>query len=314
MNKREVMLSLLDENFQTPYIPAAFFIHFDSKFHRGQAAINQHLAYFNFTQMDFIKIQYENRFPVRAEIKKPEDWARMPCYGFDFYEDQINIAKGLVDAAGKDTLVIMTLYSPFMCAGHSVGKDLLAQHLRENPEQTKRGIEIITESLMIFVKGCMDVGIDGFYHSTQGGETHRFEGSPVFENCIKPYDLALMEEINQVCEFNILHVCDYEGGYSDLAPFIDYPGHIVNASLVLDGKPINAGQASKLFGRPFMGGLDRHGLISSGNHQEIKEKVIEICAQAPKKFILGADCTLPGDINWENIRLAINTAHGWTES
>ncbi len=180
MNKREVVLSFLDSDRSTPYIPAGFFIHFDPKFHRGQAAINKHLEFFNFTDMDFVKIQYENRFPVIAEINSPQDWASIPCYGYSFYEDQINIAKGLVETAGKDALVLMTLYSPFMCAGQSVGKNMLVEHLKENPDQTKKGIEIITDSLMKFVKGCIAVGIDGFYHSTQGGETHRFEGSSIF--------------------------------------------------------------------------------------------------------------------------------------
>ena len=309
MNKKEIVLSLLDDSVETPYIPAAFFLHFDPHFHRGQAAIDKHLEYFHYTGMDYVKIQYENRFPDRPEIQTPADWAKMPRYGEDFYADQIAIAKGLVAAAGKDALVVMTLYSPFMCAGHSVGKELLAQHLRENPAQTKNGIEIITESLMIFVKGCIAAGVDGFYHSTQGGETHRFEGSSIFDECIRPYDLALMEEIERNCHFNILHVCDYEGGYTDLSPFVDYPGHVVNASLKVGEQTLTPAEISEMFGRPFMGGMDRHGMITTGNLPEIKAAVESVCEEAPAKFILGADCTLPGDIDWAKIKTAIDVAH-----
>ena len=309
MNKREVVLSLLDESIETPYIPAGFFIHFDPFFHRGQAAIDKHLEYFNFTGMDFVKIQYENRFPLLPNITEPADWSDIPCYGLDFYEDQINIAKGLVDSIEKHALVIMTLYSPFMCAGHSVGKSLLSKHLHENPEKTKKGIEIITESLMLFIHGCIDVGIDGFYHSTQGGESNRFEGSQIFDECIKPYDLYLMEEIERTCKFNILHVCDYEGGYTDLTAFLDYPGHVVNASLKLGEKTINPKYISNMFRRPFMGGLDRHGIIATGSEKEIQKEVKDICQIASSKFILGADCTLPNNINWQNIKTAIHTAH-----
>lgn len=313
MNKREIVMSLLDSETPTPYIPAGFFIHFDEKHHRGQAAIEKHMEFFRYTGMDFVKIQYENRYPVRPEIKNPGDWAKMPCYRYDFYEDQINIARGLVEIAGKDALVLMTLYSPFMCAGHSVGKNRLAEHLRENPDQTKRGIEIITESLMIFVRGCIEVGIDGFYHSTQGGETHRFENSPIFETCIKPYDLALMQEIERSCEFSILHVCDYEGGYTDLSHFLDYPGQVVNASLNVGSKTLPASEIAELFGRPFMGGLDRHGIIATGSQLEIKAAVTAVCEESPADFILGADCTLPSDIDWDQIKIAIDLAHTWRE-
>jgi len=309
MNKRDFVLSLLDDGTKTPYIPAGFFIHFDSSFHRGQAAIDKHLEFFNFTGMDFIKIQYENRFPKRPDIRKPEDWKKMTCYGTDFYEDQINIAKGLVESSGRDALVIMTLYSPFMCAGQCVGKSVIADHLWENPDQTKMGIEIIADSLMTFVKGCVSIGIDGFYHSTQGGETNRFEGSPIFDEIIKPIDIALMDEIERTCEFNILHVCDYEGGYNELTPFLEYPGHVVNTSLQFGDRSISGTMVSDMFGRPFMGGLDRHGIISIGDQDEILEEVNSVCQTSPEKFILGADCTLPGNIDWENIKTAIDAAH-----
>lgn len=311
MNKREILLSLLNPDTPTPYIPAAFFLHFDPVYHRGQAAVDKHLEYFQSTGMDFVKIQYENRYPLIPEITQPADWGKMPCYGRDFYKDQINIVKGLVDAAGKEALVIMTLYSPFMCAGHSTGKKVLFEHLKENPEKTKKGIEIITASLMGFVKGCIQAGIDGFYHSTQGGETDRFEGSSIFEECIKPYDLALMEEIERSCEFNILHICDYEGGYTDLAPFLDYPGHVVNCSLKLGEKTLAGKEVSRMFGRPFMGGLDRHGVIASGGKEDVIATVKTVCQDAPAKFILGADCTLPSKINWNIIRAAIETAHAY---
>ena len=90
----------------------------------------------------------------------------------------------------------MTLYSPFMCAGHASDLQII-DHIKENPAKTKKGIEIITESLMIFVKECIKLGVDGFYHSTQGGESHTFNDSALFKKCIKPYDLILMEEINR---------------------------------------------------------------------------------------------------------------------
>jgi uroporphyrinogen decarboxylase len=66
-----------------------------------------------------------------------------------------------------------------------------------------------------------------------------------------------------------------------------------------------------MFGRPFMGSLDRHGIVASGSLAEIEAAVQAVCQTAPEKFILGADCTLPGDINWENIKTAIAAAHAF---
>jgi uroporphyrinogen decarboxylase len=309
MNKRELVLQVLDESKQQTYIPAAFFLHFDPKFHRGQAAIEKHLEYFRFTEMDFVKIQYETVFPFREEIRKPEDWLQMPQYGMDFYQDQVEIARGLVQAAGKEALVIQTLYSPFMCAGHTVGGERLMQHLLENPQPVRKGIEIITESLRTFVRACIAAGVDGFYHSTQGGETSRLEGSALFEECVKPFDLSLMNEINEKCEFNILHVCDYVDGYTDLTPFLDYPGDVVNCSLKLGEQHLSPQQIVEMFGRPFMGGVERLGTILNGSPSDVQEMTRSILTTAPERFILGADCTIPSTVDWENIRAAIQVAH-----
>ena len=310
MNKREAMLGLLDESAEPGYIPAAFFLHFDAQYHRGQPAVDKHLAYFRHTGMDFVKIQYEHGFPHRPEIQRPSDWGRMPLYKEDFYQDQLDVIEGLVKAAKRDALVLVTLYSPFMCAGHTTGGQvMITEHIKQDPHAVKKGMEIITESLMIFVKACIRLGVDGFYASTQGGEGHRFEDAALFTECVKPYDLTIWREIDSACTFNILHICDYHGGYDDLTPFLDYPGQVVNCGRTLGAQELTAKDISRMFGRPYMGGMDRFGVIVSGTHGEIKGTVRDVLSQAPDRFILGADCTLPSDIDWDNIRAAIATAH-----
>jgi uroporphyrinogen decarboxylase len=310
MNKRDLVLSMLEDAKPHDYVPAAFFIHFDTAFHRGSAAITKHLEYFRYTGMDFVKIQYEEVFPYRPEIRSSKDWIKMPAYGVDFYANQLAVLKGLLQEAQKEALVIMTVYSPFMCAGNTVGREQVMKHIREDPLDFKKGMAIITNSLLLFVKECIKLGIDGFYASTQGGETHRFGGSALFDECIKPYDLAMMEEMNRSCIFNILHVCDYHGAYDSLAPFLDYPGQVVNCSPLLGKKRLTAEQLARMFNRPYMGGMDRHGVIAQGDSPEIARAAELVLRDAPSQFILGADCTLPNDVNWENIRVAIDTAHG----
>ena len=309
MNKRDTVLNILDKSTSQEFIPAGFFMHFDLAYHRGQAAVDKHLEYFRHTGMDFVKIQFENKFPVRQEIRRPNDWAKMPLYKEDFYQDPLDIVAGLLKEAQKEALVIMTLYSPFMCAGHTTSRELITAHIREDPDEVKKGMEIITESLMLFVKASIKLGVDGFYTSTQGGETHRFGDSPLFETCVQPYDLALMEEVNRNCIFNILHVCDGQGDYDDLTPFLDYPGHVVNCSPTVGAQTLAGSRISQIFKRPFMGGLDRKGVIATGTADEISQTVRSVVDQAPDGFILGADCTLSNEVSWDNIRTAISAAH-----
>jgi uroporphyrinogen decarboxylase len=160
------------------------------------------------------------------------------------------------------------------------------------------------------VKACIRLGVDGFYHSTQGGETHRLADRALFDTFVRPYDLTVMKEAERCCIFNILHVCDYLGEYDDLSRFRDYPGHVVSCPLNQGGHPYPLAEAYRLFNRPVMGGLDRHGAIATGSKGEIRAEIEATLRHAPERFILGADCTVPAETPWENLRTAIQAAHG----
>ncbi len=311
VNKRDALMSLLAKGARQTYIPAAFFIHFDEAHHFGPPAVQRHLEYFRATGMDFVKIQYERTFPPIPGIRRPEDWRKMPSYPLDFYEPVLSAVDGLVKAAKPEALVLVTLYSPFMCAGHSTSLQLLTDHLQRDPEPVTAGLEAITASLMRFVKECIRLGVDGFYASTQGGEAGRFRDPGTFTRSVKPFDLVLMNEMKRACPFNILHVCDYNAPYSDLAPFTDYPGHVVNCNPQLTGRKMAWSEIAKMFGRPCMGGLDRHGVIASGSPAEIERAVKQALDEATRPFILAADCTLPADIKWDNVRAAVAAAHAY---
>ncbi len=310
MNKRDLLLSLLDSNSAPEMIPAAFFLHFDPAYHAGQAAVDKHLEYFHYTGMDVVKIQFELPFPRQPQIQKPEDWATLPFFGLEHYEPMLKVVEGLVKAARQEALVILTLYSPFMLCNDMVGMETVTRCVEQDPEAFKVGISRMTESLLAFVRAAIKLGLDGFYTSTQGGEAGRLSDPALFDACVRPYDLAIMNEINASCIFNILHVCDYWLPYASIARFADYPGHIVNVSLKLaDGSHLTGQEVAALFKRTFMGGLERKGVISKGTPDEIRRVVQASLAHAPARTILGADCTVPADTSWDNLRLAIQTAH-----
>ncbi len=313
MNKREAVLSVLDRSRPQRYVPAAFFTHFDPACHFGQAAVAQHLEFFRATGRDFVKIQYERKFPALAEICRPADWARVPRYGKEFFAPVLEAVDGLVQAAGGEALVVMTLYSPFMCAGHTAGPERLVAHLQEEPEAVRPGLEAITDSLMVFVQECIRLGVDGFYHSTQGGEAGRFADPALFTEYVKPYDLILMREANRRCRFNILHVCDYHLGYEDLTPFLDYPGQVVNCSPHVGSRTLTPGEIAALFNRPFMGGLERKGVLATGSPEQVRAAARQVLQNAPEQFILAADCTVPPGTPWENLRVAIEEAHQYRQ-
>jgi uroporphyrinogen decarboxylase len=60
-----------------------------------------------------------------------------------------------------------------------------------------------------------------------------------------------------------------------------------------------------------MGGMERKGILATGTSEAIQQAATDVLTQAPERFILAADCTVPSDTPWENLRTAIETAHGY---
>lgn len=310
VNKRDAIFSLIEGKRLDGYIPSAFFVHFGEGYKTGDAAVNRHLEYFQTIDMDFIKVQYEAEFPLLNSIKRPEDWEKIPFYKKDFYEKQLYVVKELVKKGKKSAPVIATLYSPFMSAGHSATGEVLTAHLKADPEQVKKGMDIILESTLIFANECIKLGVDGFLSSTQGGEGFRFQDPDIFNTYVKPYDLVLMNRINEACECNVLHICDYVGDYNNLAPFTDYPGHIVNCSMKVANNMLQPADIFKQFNRPVFGGMEKRGPISQNSSEVLTKEVQRVLKNAPEQFILGAECALLGNIDWKQVRKVVDMAHG----
>lgn len=291
-------------------VPAAFFLHFDPTCHQGKAAVDKHVEYFRSTGMDISKVQFELAFPS-VMIQTSTDWQAVPSLPVSHYAPQLEVVKGIVDAIGSEALVVCTLYSPFMVLNRMAGAPTVIEWMKREPHTVAAALHKVRDSLMGFVRASKETGLDGFYHSTQGGENRRLAAGGLFEGWIKPVDLEVMSEIDRTFGFNILHVCDYHreeyGGYNDLRVFEDYPGTVANCHPVLGLK-----ETAKLFSRPFMGGLDRLGKLATGTEAEVRTVAREALADAPQQFLLGADCTVPPGTPWSNLAAAIDEAHSWS--
>ena len=307
-SKRDLMMQVLDMSYPPNYIPAGFFMHFGVK---GDPAINAHLDYFHATGMDFLKIQFDEQgLPKNEQIKTASDWAKMPILTEKWFEPSLYLLKGLIKRAKREAMILQTVYSPYQMAKQAVPWEVLVAHVKEDPDSVCRGMENITLSIMNLIHAAVRLGVDGFYTCTQGGETNRVADQTLFNRTIKNYDMILYKEVSQLVPFNILHICDYEGSYDGFSQrFQDYPGQVVNVPLFADNQPLSLSKASKIFNRPVMGGLDRHGILTTGSPDEIKKATIEVLKDAPANIILGADCTVDRKIPIENLKAAINTAH-----
>jgi uroporphyrinogen decarboxylase len=289
-------------------IPAGFWFHFPDSQAHGKESVKAHLNYYREAGLDFLKIMNEHPYQAAADIKNPSDWRKIKPAPLDsdFYQAQLDEIKMITDELGGECLTTTTLFNPFASGNHAADH-LVTEHLKADPESVSIGLRAIAESLAEFALACLEAGADGIYFSAQGGEADRFEES-LFTDHIKPHDLTVLNAVKDRGEFNILHICRDN---VRLHLYANYPGDVINwAATAPHNIPLTAGKA--LFNRTILGGLDNRGVIVDGTPLEIEQAAQQVIKEfGPRHLIIGADCTLPTEIDIDNIRIAINAAHAY---
>jgi uroporphyrinogen decarboxylase len=89
------------------------------------------------------------------------------------------------------------------------------------------------------------------------------------------------------------------GCHNDLTWYKDYPFKAVNWAVAFEGVPLEKGE--EIFDhRCVIGGFDNNpeGVLYSGSREEVEAETKKILDKAGTKgVILGADCTVPKDID-----------------
>ena len=304
--KKGIMDAFVAGTLDPSYAPAAFFIHFGNDQKVGDPAVQAHLKYFHESGMDILKVQFE-QFVPRIPVGEEDAFEPIPE---DFYRPTLEIISSLQEAEGKDVYVLPTLYSAYQIARQSLGERRIREAAVEKPELLKAILGSYRDALLWLVKECKKAGILGFYMCTQGGELTFYDIPGFFENFIRPFDLAVMNECTRDTKMNILHICDWEGPYDDLTRYKDYPAQIVNTPMNLNGVAFTLQDGIDLFGRPVLGGFERKGELNALSAEEVAVETHTILKAAPAgRVMIGADCTV-GSAPFANIQAAVAAAHG----
>lgn len=319
MTKQERVRAVL--NGQTPdYTPCGFSIHFPEEEKHGEAAVDAHLRFFRETDTDICKVMNENLVPCLGEIRRPEDWACLKNLRPDapFLQDQIEFAAKVRDKGPKDAYWMGTLHGITASAIHPIegacgydgARTLLTEHLRENPEPVRDAMKRIAECMCALAQGYKEAGMDAVYYAALGGEKGRWFTGEEFEEWIAPLDKMVLSAIREAGCDVFLHICK-DGldmkRYAGYAPLCD----VVNWGVYEAPFPLEEGE--KLFpGKTLMGGLrNRSGVLVEGSRQEVADQSVRLSKRfGPQRFILGADCTLPTNIDPARIRWVCEALRG----
>lgn len=315
MNKRERVMTVVAGGIPDR-TPSGFWLHFPEGYEYGEEAAAIHVDFFKKTGIDICKVMNENLLPQDPSIKCVADWSHIKPFDkkSSFIQRQLDLIKRVTDSIAGEGVVLATVHGAAASISHILGggafydKDKLLQvkHLRENPQGMRVAYEAVTEILQYLAEQSLLAGADGIYYAALGGETYGHTADE-FDEYIRPSDLAILDAAKNRRCLNVLHICK---DHIDLSRYADYPGDVVNWGVYSENLSLEEGR--KIFkDRVILGGLDdRSGVLVDGRLEEIQAEVKRIVGSFDKgRFILGADCTLPTEIDYERIRCAVEAVN-----
>ncbi len=321
-NRKELVLNAFDGK-KVDRIPSGFWFHFlDDEIH-ADAFVNPQLTdkvlagelkYIDEFQPDFIKIMTDGFFPYRNDLIKtaqtPAELAKIEPLADDdpFFTQQIAYAKAVTDHLGDSAASFYNIFCAatifkFMRAGEPTENEaLLSKWLLEDGESVKKAFDVISADLAKLAQRIVtEGGATGIYFSLQNilGEGITKE---IYRKYISDGEKLVLAKVKEVSDYNILHICGYAGHHNDLSYYTDYDVKAVNWAAVVENIPLEEGR--KYFGnKTILGGfgnLDSE-LLYKGSKEEIQAETRRLIANAGTQgVILGADCTVPRDIDWKH--------------
>lgn len=313
MTNRERVINTL-KGLPVDRAPYTFSKHFPADFTYGEIGVKNHIDFYNESGVDLMKIMNEQLMPYIGKIQRPEDWLQVKQLGKDssFISLQLDFIKRIMEELGPDHYYLVTVHGLIASTIHVSLKQLgfydaravHAQHFREKPGVMKDAHAYMTELLSHLVQGCSTLGADGIYFASLGGDDE-YLSDEEFAGGIKPFEIQLLKQAKDDFKLtNFLHMCKDRlqiGRYADYADQVD----VVNWGIHENHISLKAG--AEIFpGKTILGGFNNQDQdLIAGNRPEIMKKTRAIVTELGRStnFIVGADCTLPTQIDNASLRM-----------
>lgn len=291
--------------------PVGFWFHFLEEQAEGQPCIDAHLDYYNHIDVDFAKIMCDHYFeyPVPQWVKTPEDWDALEPLPIDhpFITEQIERAQKVRAGIKEDMCMFYNVFAPFSSIRFGTSDDFVMKSLKENPTGVQHALETIGKTNALLAELLITQGgMDGIYYCVQGGEHNRFAAEEYLTK-ITPSDLLVLKHANKFSSHNILHCCGWAGIQNNLDLWKNYPAAVFNWAIFIEGLTLN--QGLDYFNKPVLGGFDNRsqGVLLQGTKDQVQSYTHKLIREAAKTGILiGADCTLPAEIDKSRIQWVID--------
>ncbi len=316
-DKRQLVFDAFD-NKKTERVPLGFWFHFapDNLFANKPEIIRKnvegHFQFYDTFKPDFVKLMSDGYFrypnPSLQKVEKADDLLQAKSGLVDDWIDaQTALVKELTDHFGSEAASFYNIFAPATVLGFVLEESksglMLAELIQKHPETLAYALNVIKQDLArLAFKVITEGGADGIYLSTKNIQD-KAVSKELYHKYITPSEQGVLNAANAVSDYNILHICGYEGARNDLSVYKDYEVKVVNWAVVVERVSLKEGK--NLFGgRAVIGGFDNttNGVLYKGSKEEVERETRRLLEEAGTTgVILGADCTIPSDTPLERL-------------
>lgn len=313
--KKELLLAAFD-NKPVDRIPSGFWFHFLplSIVHTTNAfqhptytktVLAGENRYISESKPDYVKIMTDGFFLYQPEklgsVTSAADLKGLEPLADDdrWFTSQIQYVQKLSQKFGSEVLLFYNLFVAATTLKFMLpdGDASLSALIKEDADTVKAALDVISGDLSKLSKRLIaEGGVTGIYLSLQnikGIDRHTYDA------VIAPGEKEILAAANGASDYNILHICGYQGHHNDLTWYKDYDVKAINWAVQVEGVPLQQGK--EIFGgRAVIGGFGNtdHDVLYKGTKEEVQAATRKIITEAGKTgIILGADCTVPPDID-----------------
>lgn len=319
-SKKELVLAALNGK-PVDRVPVGFWCHFTEVGERQDGLINPavvtkniegHKKYYEAFRPDFVKIMSDGYFGYPNErlrnLKSLAGFGSIEPLGENhpWIKKQVELVRTLKQAFGDEVLLFYNVFAPvkfFRLLQSENEHQVVADLIAEDKTVFQNILAVIAQDLAVLSeKVITEGGADGIYFCVQSIQNPAVN-KEVYQEVIAPADLAVLNAANAASANNILHVCGFKGLRNDVTWFKDYPAKAVNWAVNVEG--VSLAEGRKIFGgKAVIGGFDntQDGYLYKGSREEVEAFTAGILKGSGKRgVILGADCTVPNDIELERL-------------
>jgi len=311
MTNRERVLSAFKGE-PVDRVPVGFWFHFLNNADFDNALSDPALAGTNLAghrkfidafHPDFVKIMSDGYFHYpkpEGVFDTPESLSAIPVIGADhpWIRAQVGLVKEIV-AMQEDTAFFHNIFSPLNSLNYIAGHQNVYRMIRENPDAVAKALDAIADGLIVLAEEVIKKGgADGIYLSVTNPDASSLPHD-AYRKVVSPSEIRILQAARSFGGHQILHICGYRGQHNDLSVFSEYPADVFNWATHVES--IYLAEGRKYFpGKTVLGGFDNvsGSLIHTGTKEEIEAYVGDLLEETGKTgVIIGADCTVPSDID-----------------